>query len=69
MVRICDVTYLFYIFRRIDVIDELEKLANLCLPEDLSSEEANKYLLDTCSKFDIKCSPPLSTARLLDKVR
>ncbi|XP_073019733.1 uncharacterized protein [Primulina eburnea] len=55
-------------FRRIDVIDELEKLANLCIPEDLSGEEANKYLLDTCSKFDIKCSPPLSTARLLDKL-
>nr|GFA26446.1 lysine--tRNA ligase, cytoplasmic-like [Tanacetum cinerariifolium] len=31
-------------FRRIDMIPELEKVANLSIPEDLASEEANKYL-------------------------
>ncbi|CDP22231.1 unnamed protein product, partial [Coffea canephora] len=55
-------------FRRIDMIDELEKMANLNIPKDLSSVEANKYLLDACAKFDIKCPPPQTTARLLDKV-
>ncbi|XP_011076461.1 lysine--tRNA ligase, cytoplasmic [Sesamum indicum] len=55
-------------FRRIDMIGELEKLANLNIPKDLSSEEANKYLVDACLKFDIKCPPPLTTARLLDKL-
>ncbi|KAL0292030.1 UNVERIFIED_CONTAM: Lysine--tRNA ligase, cytoplasmic [Sesamum calycinum] len=55
-------------FRRIDMIGELEKLANLNIPKDLSSEEANKYLVDTCLKFDIKCPPPQTTARLLDKL-
>ncbi|KAL0430166.1 UNVERIFIED_CONTAM: Lysine--tRNA ligase, cytoplasmic [Sesamum radiatum] len=54
-------------FRRIDMIGELEKLANLNIPKDLSSEEANKYLVDACLKFDIKCPPPQTTARLLDK--
>lgn len=50
------------------MIDELEKMANLSIPKDLSSEEANKYLVDACSKFEIKCPPPQTTGRLLDKV-
>nr|GFB68029.1 lysine--tRNA ligase, cytoplasmic-like [Tanacetum cinerariifolium] len=54
-------------FRRIDMIPELEKVANLSIPEDLASEEANKYLADACIKYDIRCSPPQTTARLLDK--
>lgn len=55
-------------FRRIDMIEELEKMANLSIPKDLSSDEANKYLLDACNKFDVKCAPPQTTARLLDKL-
>jgi lysyl-tRNA synthetase class 2 len=55
-------------FRRIDMIEELEKMANLSIPKDLSSDEANKYLADACKKFDVKCRPPLTTARLLDKL-
>lgn len=50
------------------MIDELEKMANLNIPKDLASDEANKYLVDACAKFDIKCPPPQTTARLLDKV-
>ncbi|CAI9107011.1 OLC1v1006276C1 [Oldenlandia corymbosa var. corymbosa] len=55
-------------FRRIDMISELEKMANLNIPKDLSSDEANKYLVDACAKFGIKCPPPQTTARLLDKL-
>ncbi|KAK6122294.1 hypothetical protein DH2020_043914 [Rehmannia glutinosa] len=55
-------------FRRIDMIDELEKMANLSIPKDLSSEETNKYLVDACLKFEIKCPPPQTTTRLLDKL-
>lgn len=54
--------------RRIDMIEELEKLANLQIPKDLASDEANKYLVDACNKFDVKCPPPQTTTRLLDKV-
>lgn len=50
------------------MIGELEKMVNLDIPKDLSSDEANKYLVDACAKFDIKCPPPQTTARLLDKV-
>ncbi|XP_021625849.1 lysine--tRNA ligase, cytoplasmic [Manihot esculenta] len=55
-------------FRRIDMIEELEKMANLNIPKDLSSDEANKYLVDVCGRFEVKCPPPQTTARLLDKL-
>ena len=50
------------------MVEELEKIANLNIPKDLSSDEANKYLVDACAKFEIKCPPPQTTTRLLDKV-
>ncbi|PON92219.1 Lysine-tRNA ligase, class II [Trema orientale] len=55
-------------FRRIDLIEELERMANLKLPQDLSSEEANKYLMYACEKFNVNCPLPHTTARLLDKL-
>ena len=50
------------------MIDELEKMANLNIPRDFSSDEANKHLVDACAKFQLNCPPPQTTARLLDKV-
>ena len=50
------------------MIEELEKMANLNIPKNLASDEANKYLREACLKFEIKCPPPETTARLLDKV-
>ncbi|MED6191532.1 hypothetical protein PIB30_117234 [Stylosanthes scabra] len=55
-------------FRRIDMIEGLEKMAGLSIPKDLASEEANKYLRDACLRYEIKCPPPETTARLLDKL-
>ncbi|XP_031504841.1 lysine--tRNA ligase isoform X1 [Nymphaea colorata] len=55
-------------FRRIDMIEGLEAEANLNIPKDLTSEAANRYLVDACEKFGVKCPPPQTTARLLDKL-
>ncbi|KAK9286049.1 hypothetical protein L1049_014428 [Liquidambar formosana] len=55
-------------FRRIDMIEELKNTVGLSIPKDFSSDEANKYLVNACMKFDIKCPPPQTTARLLDKL-
>ncbi|KAG8097548.1 hypothetical protein GUJ93_ZPchr0013g37812 [Zizania palustris] len=55
-------------FRRIDMIGELETMAKLNIPKGLSSDEANKYLIDACAKYDVKCPPPQTTTRLLDKL-
>ncbi|XP_071700336.1 lysine--tRNA ligase-like [Rutidosis leptorrhynchoides] len=55
-------------FRRISMIKELEKIADLRIPKDLESEEARQYLADACTKFHINCSPPQTTPRLLHKL-
>ncbi|KAK9936595.1 hypothetical protein M0R45_013427 [Rubus argutus] len=56
-------------FRRIDMIEELNKIANLKInPKDLFSEEANEDLKVACNKYGIQCPPPETTARLLDKL-
>ncbi|XP_047254191.1 lysine--tRNA ligase-like isoform X2 [Capsicum annuum] len=55
-------------FRKIDMLSELEEVANISIPRDLSSEAANKYFLDVCEEFDVKCPPPQTTTRLLDKL-
>ncbi|XP_050212243.1 lysine--tRNA ligase-like [Mercurialis annua] len=55
-------------FRQIDMITELEKMANLNIPTDLASDEANDYLIAACRRLEVKCSPPQTTARLLDKL-
>lgn len=57
-------------YRRIPMIEGLEETSNgkIKLPNDLESEETNKYLQDACERFDVKCPPPHTTSRLLDKV-
>ncbi|PIA47701.1 hypothetical protein AQUCO_01400358v1 [Aquilegia coerulea] len=55
-------------FRRIEMIEELERMADLNIPKDLSSEETRNYLLDACTRFDVKCPLPQTTTRLLDKL-
>lgn len=60
--------FVTHFHRRLDMVEELEKMANLNIPKDFSSDEAKKYLVDACAKFEIKCPPPQTTARLLDKV-
>ncbi|KAJ0088581.1 hypothetical protein Patl1_31356 [Pistacia atlantica] len=55
-------------FRRIDLVEGLESMANINIPKDLSTEAANKYLLDACERFNVSCPPPLTTTRLLDKL-
>ncbi|KAM3274187.1 hypothetical protein ACQJBY_043388 [Aegilops geniculata] len=55
-------------FDKIDMIHGLEATTKLGIPEDLSGDEANKYLIDACAKYDLKCPQPQTTARLLDKL-
>lgn len=50
------------------MIGELEKMADLDIPKDLASDEANRYLVAACERYEVKCPPPQTTARLLDKV-
>lgn len=57
-------------FRRIDMMDELEKLLSVKLPDpqDLDKPETAKFLSDLCEKHEVECPPPRTSARLLDKL-
>ncbi|XP_008575445.1 PREDICTED: lysine--tRNA ligase [Galeopterus variegatus] len=57
-------------FRRISMIEELEKALGVKLPESnlFETEETRKILDDICVAKAVECPPPRTTARLLDKL-
>lgn len=57
-------------FRRVRMMDELERKLGVKLPHptELQSDDSVKVLADLCAKHSINCPPPLTSARLLDKV-
>ena len=57
-------------FRRIDMMAELEKVLGdkLPSPEELNTPESIEKLKRLCAKNNVDCSPPLTAARLLDKL-
>ena len=55
-------------FKKIDMIEELEKELKVKLPKNLESEETRKMLDDLCVKHNVECAKPRSTSRLLDKL-
>jgi lysyl-tRNA synthetase class 2 len=55
-------------FRRVSFMDALSKAMGVTFPEDLSSEETNVFLRDLAKKNEVPCTPPFTTARLLDKM-
>ncbi|TPX48100.1 lysine---tRNA ligase [Synchytrium endobioticum] len=57
-------------FRRINMIEELERLLNVQFPsaETLGDDSGNKFLSDLCNKHKVECGAPRTSARLLDKL-
>lgn len=55
-------------FRRISMCSGLEEALDCKLPADMDSEEARLFLVELCKKHKVDCSPPQTTARLLDKL-
>ncbi|XP_023369860.1 lysine--tRNA ligase [Otolemur garnettii] len=57
-------------FRRISMVEELEKALGVKLPKTnlFETEETRKILDDICVAKAIECPPPRTTARLLDKL-
>ncbi|XP_072765001.1 lysine--tRNA ligase isoform X2 [Anoplolepis gracilipes] len=57
-------------FKRISMMQELEKTLNVKLPaaDQLNTPEANKIFSDLCDQYNIECPPPRTSARLLDKL-
>ncbi|XP_069491564.1 lysine--tRNA ligase isoform X1 [Ambystoma mexicanum] len=57
-------------FRRISMVEELEKVLGKPLPDTqhFETEEMRKFLDDICNEKGVECPTPRTTARLLDKL-
>ena len=55
-------------WKRFNMIEELENQLKVKFPENLETDEANKFLSDLCVQHKVDCSAPRTTARLLDKL-
>ncbi|CAG9863335.1 unnamed protein product [Phyllotreta striolata] len=55
-------------FKRLSIINVLEKELNVKIPTDLTTGEAQKLLNDLCVKHNVECTPPRTANRLLDKL-
>lgn len=50
------------------MIKELNKVLDVDIPLDLESESARAFLEELVKKHGVVCPPPLTSARLLDKL-
>jgi len=55
-------------WRRISMIADLEKILEVTIPTPYSSEETRQFLIKLTHAKGVVCSPPQTTARLLDKL-
>eukprot|EP01026_Neomeris_dumetosa_P014035 TRINITY_DN1500_c0_g1_i2.p1 TRINITY_DN1500_c0_g1~~TRINITY_DN1500_c0_g1_i2.p1 ORF type:complete len:660 (-),score=100.07 TRINITY_DN1500_c0_g1_i2:155-1972(-) len=55
-------------FKRISMVSGLEEALGVKIPTDMESEDTRIFLQELCTKHEIDCPPPHTTARLLDKL-
>jgi lysyl-tRNA synthetase class 2 len=55
-------------YRRIPMIETLEGKLGITFPQPLESQECNDFLKTLLEDNEIECTPPLTTARMLDKL-
>lgn len=55
-------------FKRIPMMEGLEEKLGVKIPKDLYSQEANDFFKQVCQDKGVKCKPPHTTARLIDKL-
>ncbi|RQM05078.1 hypothetical protein DH86_00003665 [Scytalidium sp. 3C] len=57
-------------WRRVEMIPALEEACGVKFPpgEELHTQETNNFLKDLLRKMKVECSPPLTNARMLDKL-
>ena len=55
-------------FARFSMIPAIEEAVGEKLPEDLTTEDARKFLDNLCVKHNVECGLPRTAARLLDKL-
>ncbi|KAK9477869.1 hypothetical protein V1514DRAFT_332727 [Lipomyces japonicus] len=57
-------------WKRLDMITTLEEKLNVKFPpgDELHTEQTNKFLRDLLARENLVCTPPLTNARMLDKL-
>lgn len=55
-------------FKRVSMVKGIEEKLKCEIPRDFNAESTNQFLKDLCAKHNVLCSPPTTTARLLDKL-
>jgi len=50
------------------MIQGLKEIAGIDAPEDVDSEATRQFLIKACAERKVLCTPPQTTARLLDKL-
>jgi lysyl-tRNA synthetase class 2 len=55
-------------WRRMSMVAELERILNITIPRPFSSGETRQFLIKVCEEKGVLCTPPQTTARLLDKL-
>lgn len=55
-------------WKKISMMEELARVLECTLPEDLESEEARVFFDEHCKKRNVFCSEPRTTSRLIDKL-
>jgi lysyl-tRNA synthetase, class II len=57
-------------WRRIEMIPELERVTGEKFPpyDELEKPHAKEFLEKLCKKMNVDCPPPLTTARMIDKL-
>jgi len=55
-------------YPRIPMIETLENILKITIPKPLDTTECNEFLKKVLKERNIECKPPLTTARLLDKL-
>lgn len=55
-------------WKRVPMLQTLEEKLGVQLPKDLASQEANDFFKALIKQHKVECSPPQTTARLIDKL-
>ncbi|KAF4676664.1 hypothetical protein FOL47_005615 [Perkinsus chesapeaki] len=55
-------------WKRVSMVEEIERQASVSLNRDFGSEEARQQLDGLATKYDVECPAPRTSARLLDKL-
>lgn len=57
-------------WRRIEMLPELERICGEKFPpyDEMHTDETNQFLQKMCKKMNVECPPPLTNARMIDKL-